>query len=475
MTPRLLPAIAFFAALALASRAAAQPTFTPVPLFEGQSITQDWEVADLDGDGDGDIILIGTYGLRWYEHDGSPEPAFTRHDIDTVGDTSGFVGDIDGDGDLDIVASDWSPGAVLWYENDGATPPSFTTHVVIDNVSQTPGVFAIDLDADGDTDILSASRVDDSVRWYENDGQQNFTPRVIADALIGATAVKAADMDGDGDLDVVSSAEGVYWHENDGQHQFVAHLIDTFDSALCTDFAIADLNSDGHLDLVASGTDTYGTQNDTERVSAYLNDGATSPTFTREDIVNDSYALDLHAVNVGDLDHDGDLDVVTAQRWFAAPDWQSHWFAGVGGSTWHSFPITDLDRDSDLDFVVAGSTVYLFESDLTPEGACCLPSGDCVSSTAVGCLATDGIYQGDGTFCADFDCPRLIGACCLPTGACVETDAVACAAAYGFYQGDGTFCADFACPPPTPGDLDFDRDVDFADFALFQQNWTGPN
>ena len=67
-------------------------------------------------------------------------------------------------------------------------------------------VFAADLDGDGDLDVLSASRTDDKIAWYENDGSQNFTEHTISTAADGARSVFAADMDGDGDMDVLSAS-----------------------------------------------------------------------------------------------------------------------------------------------------------------------------------------------------------------------------------------------------------------------------
>jgi len=63
-------------------------------------------------------------------------------------------------------------------------------------------VFAADLDGDGDIDVLSASRVDNKIAWYENtDGFGSFGPQqVITTEALLATSVYAADLDGDGDF-----------------------------------------------------------------------------------------------------------------------------------------------------------------------------------------------------------------------------------------------------------------------------------
>jgi hypothetical protein len=89
-------------------------------------------------------------------------------------------------------------------------------------------VYAVDVDGDGDMDVLSASSVDDKIAWYENDGQQTFTSHTITTSADAATSVYATDMDGDGDMDVLSASFGddkIAWYENDGQQTSPAHTL----------------------------------------------------------------------------------------------------------------------------------------------------------------------------------------------------------------------------------------------------------
>mgnify|MGYP000740037756 CR=1 FL=1 len=65
-------------------------------------------------------------------------------------------------------------------------------------------IFATDLDADGDADVLSASQADDKIAWYENLGGGSFGPQqVITTDADGALSVYATDLDGDGDAFLV--------------------------------------------------------------------------------------------------------------------------------------------------------------------------------------------------------------------------------------------------------------------------------
>ena len=98
--------------------------------------------------------------------------------------------------------------------------PSFSEHLVKGNYNGAADVFAVDLDGDGDMDILGAASLADDITWWANDGSENFTKVNIDSSFDGARAVHAADVDGDGDLDVLGAGDGakdkIAWWENDG-------------------------------------------------------------------------------------------------------------------------------------------------------------------------------------------------------------------------------------------------------------------
>ncbi len=122
---------------------------------------QDIDVGDVDGDGDIDIVLAsgqyysGYTGLCWYQNNGAKPPVWTKRAIDSSGFSDAKLADMDGDGNLDIVASIYyySNSGVYWFKNNGAATPSFGTRKTIDTQINYPyQVDVADIDGDGDLD-----------------------------------------------------------------------------------------------------------------------------------------------------------------------------------------------------------------------------------------------------------------------------------------------------------------------------------
>jgi len=133
------------------------------------------------------------------------------------GPRSVFAVDLDGDGDSDVVSASFNYATIAWYKNDG-TGQFGDQSVITSTARGAQSVFATDMDKDGDMDILAASGVDDTVAWYENDGDGNFgEPEIISHMIRNAIAVRAADLDGDGDPDVITASKSdneILWFEN---------------------------------------------------------------------------------------------------------------------------------------------------------------------------------------------------------------------------------------------------------------------
>jgi len=118
---------------------------------------------------------------------------------------------------MDVLSASRYDSKIAWYENDGMGNFG-AQQIITTDAANAWSVYASDLDGDGDMDVLSASYDDDKIAWYENDGNGNFgTQQIITTDADGANSVYASDLDGDGDMDVLSASDidtEIAWYEN---------------------------------------------------------------------------------------------------------------------------------------------------------------------------------------------------------------------------------------------------------------------
>ena len=132
-----------------------------------------------------------------------------------------YAAHINNDGHMDVLASSSADNTIVWYENDGSTPIVWTKRT-IDNAFSGPwSVYAVDIDGDGDMDVLGAASGADEIAWYENNGSGTFSAKQLIGSSFDGYAVYASDssdFDGDGDMDVLggANAEGISWFESPG-------------------------------------------------------------------------------------------------------------------------------------------------------------------------------------------------------------------------------------------------------------------
>jgi len=222
--------------------------------------------SDLDLDGDNDIIVAASVVNRlvWYENMDGQGLFSTEKEIATMGVNGGAIiaSDIDSDGDLDIVSTSSGSIVLAWFENMDGQGNFGNLNNILSTGTTKMWVHSIDIDSDGDNDLITASPADDRVSWYENlDGLGNYGPeQIISTEADFALTVFAVDLDNDGDVDVLSSSgidNKIAWYENlDGQGTFGTQNIITTD-AVGTNFVhAADLDNDGDIDVLsASQTD----------------------------------------------------------------------------------------------------------------------------------------------------------------------------------------------------------------------------
>ena len=193
---------------------------------------------------------------------------FTTFDITTSADgaQSVYAIDIDGDGDIDVLSASFNDDKIAWYENDGNE--NFSPHTISISSDFAYSVFAIDMDGDGDIDVLSARRGDYKTTWYENDGIENFAEHTIDSLSQQPQSVYAIDMDGDGDIDVLSATEDkIAWYKNDGFQNFQLYTISTNVDFATSVYAI-DMDGDGDIDVLSASADD-------DKIAWYRKDGVT--------------------------------------------------------------------------------------------------------------------------------------------------------------------------------------------------------
>ena len=179
--------------------------------------------ADLDGDGDADVVSAewGTGAgpnarIAWYENLGGNEFSAPRIvTTDVFGAVSVHSADLDGDGNRDVLYASSNGHRVAWNGNQGGGTFS-TQHTVAASpeIGFPHWVHAADLDSDGDSDVLYAAGVDDRdnvIAWHQNQSDHGDDHGDTLSAATLATALPAflhGTLESGGDVDVFRVATG---------------------------------------------------------------------------------------------------------------------------------------------------------------------------------------------------------------------------------------------------------------------------
>ncbi|MEO8680947.1 MAG: FG-GAP-like repeat-containing protein [Vicinamibacterales bacterium] len=343
----------------------ALPQYERAVLLESSSETSaNVSIGDVNGDGNPDIVLAK--GRHWPLVDrvllGDGRGGFpAAHDLGTASDRSysGHLVDLDRDGDLDVVVSNDQPDPKLVYLNDGTG--HFRPGSTYGQAEwPTRNATVVDLNADGLPDIVVANRSGGrpgASYICFNQGRGQFGTACEKFATESATTITAADVTGDGLVDLIVP------HRDGGQsHVYVNGGKGTFVGAARVPFgppeanirmsAAADLNGDGRQDLVSIDEKTgvavyFGEAGNRLSAAVPIGLGDQSP-----------YALDL-----ADLDGNGTTDIVVgyieARPAVFFNDGSGRrftpvWFGDSKGTA-YGFAIGDLDKDGRLDIAVARS------------------------------------------------------------------------------------------------------------------------
>lgn len=280
-------------------------------------------------------------------------------DIDNDQDVDIFIGNAGGDVD--------TPSRNTLFRNEGNLSFNDVTGNagLASEYTATRGVAALDVDSDGDLDLVS-SPFFDLITLYINSGYGYFQAEVrgIEDDTLFKQGISDIDIDGDGDIDLYVNKWGQGPNRlflNDGQGFFTEKAeslgIDNNENNLGATFA--DIDNDGDLDLFVASRNT-----ETSYLQVYRNENG---QYINETMVH-NIVSDCFTVSVGDVDNDGDLDLFVPRSYqdyaLFMNDGQGFFLERSGsgvevtGEDARSASFADFDNDGDLDLMVVQKRGY---------------------------------------------------------------------------------------------------------------------
>ncbi|WP_324673674.1 FG-GAP-like repeat-containing protein [Hymenobacter sp. GOD-10R] len=157
-------------------------------------------VGDIDGDGDGDLLVGSELGVSVRLNNGLGIFASTGQEIASSSVWLVQLGDVDADGDLDLLAG--ITGSVFQvYLNDGLGTFNLKQKL---NIFNSVVYFAQgDVDGDGDLDVVFTRNDTNEARVYRNDGTGTFVSGQVVTVGAGPYGVALGDLDADGTLDLL--------------------------------------------------------------------------------------------------------------------------------------------------------------------------------------------------------------------------------------------------------------------------------
>ena len=275
----------------------------------------------------------------------------------------------DGSPDLGVVHS-FGPEVFGVFLNNGSG--TFLAESTIAIGAAPNNAVAADLDGDGDIDVVTTNRADDSVSVLLNNGTGTFAAQVVYGVGDFPFNLDDADFDEDGDIDIVTANGGsdnfsVLLNNGDGSFAAAMNYASTIQPYGAT---AVDLNGDGFPDIALSSGDTSGAN-----VAIHLNNG--DGTFAAN--VNYPGGNAMHMIHSADLDADGDMDLATSDGNDATisiylnngngifPFRQAYSTPTSGIASLH---LADIDQNGSLDFLATGFTYLKVHLNTIPPLVC---------------------------------------------------------------------------------------------------------
>ena len=249
---------------------------------------------------------------------------FSQHEItseDDLAPVAAVVADLDTDGDLDVLSAYVLDGRITWHKNEDGRG-SFGEPIFIDqDFAHAQEVHAMDIDEDGDLDIIATFHgewysdsngndvvIPDSMRWYENkDGKGDFSEgKSLVDLdSRGVLELQISDVDGDGANDIIRfEYERITWYRNLAGTGFSEERTISTDTHYFRYDAV-DFNGDRDHDVL-SVREERATP---DTMMLHENQG---DIFATRDLFVAPPDRSLQSMLAADIDGDGDADVLSA-------------------------------------------------------------------------------------------------------------------------------------------------------------------
>ena len=263
---------------------------------------------DYNEDNQEDLFLLNPYqhNVSLFERSEDDEFLPPRNISRALSDADDvYSADLDEDGDNDILVID-DTGSLIQYINDGNG--NFGESVIIsDQIHSSRQIEVFDMNEDGHLDILVASTEYNRIYSLMGNGDGTFlTPETMIDNVYGIKCMALGDMNGDGQVDLVtgtSQDDKIKVHHNLGLGVFDGHITVYNDADFVQDIALADLDQDGNLDIVCVNS----WDNEVVLIeNGYLDN------YEVHYIATDY--LEPSDIEIADMDLDGLLDLIVTSR-----------------------------------------------------------------------------------------------------------------------------------------------------------------